>query len=94
MTRAELIARIEAGEKGDEVLRAIANEVGWLSDDGLIPDWLTRIDAAAELVSGHYWCLDQSGRAYVWASMGGVHWANILGRPAAALVAAWLEATA
>lgn len=94
MTRAELIALIEAGDAGEEVLCAIAHEVDWLSDDGLIPDWLTSIDAAVALAEGHYWRLDQSGRAYVWGSMSGVHSANILGHPAAALVAAWLKATA
>lgn len=127
MTREELIARIEAGETGDELLCAIAREARWRFDEKDdccvrtnkaldvadrfngwndvvemlgIPSWLTSLDAAIALVGNSKWTLTWTGSGHckIWSwDAGGIyqkHYASSPNNPAAALVAAWLKATA
>ena len=115
MTRDELIARIEAGETGAELLCAIADIAGWMPNDGSslseilafyigpkdsafslagVPAWLTSIDAAVALIGDVYWIVDGFGKASVWGEGVKRGQSRITGNPAAALVAAWLKATA
>ena len=122
MTRDELIARIEAGETGPELLCAIAYVARWRFDEGIvamgqpaegllnladdigdfsgavraleIPNWLTSLDAAVALVGDVYWIVDGFGKASVWGEGVKRGQSRINGNPAAAIVAAWLKATA
>lgn len=116
MTREELIARIEAGETGPELLCAIADIAGWTpnGDSSLseilafymgpkdsafamtgVPAWLTSLDAAIALVGDRWWEAYHDGFAIVWTEDGdNAKAAKVSNNPAAALVAAWLKATA
>ena len=108
MTRDELIARIEAGETGPELLREIARLAQWKpgeagpGHDGYViidplglwfPNWLTSIDAAEALVGDCDWRItrDSYSEVWIWQS---IYTAHVTNNPAAALVAAWLKATA
>ena len=58
-----------------------------------IPGWLTSLDAAAALVTTMDWIMCRDGSASVADGQRSV-WSRVKGNPAAALVAAWLKATA
>ena len=55
--------------------------------------YTTSIDAAVSLV-GDQWIIAADGHARIWDPGNSLHTAYISDRPAAALVAAWLKATA
>ena len=114
MTHEELIARIEAGETGPELLCAIADIAGWTPNDGSslseilafyigpkdsafslagVPAWLTSLDAAVSLVGDIGWSVSGNGWAGVCTRTHNTH-IFVPNNPAAALVAAWLKATA
>ncbi len=92
MTREELIARIEAGETGHDLNVAIAKIA--IPNGVHVPSYTTSIDAAVSLVGDVYWLVDSFGKAYVWGEGVKRGESRINGNPAAALVAAWLKATA
>lgn len=60
-----------------------------------IPDWLHRTDAAVALVGNASWAANNEGIASVSIDGNNLTWcAHVPDNPAAALVAAWLTATA
>lgn len=104
MTRDELIARIEAGETGPELLCAIAHEARWRFDEGLVAmgqpaegllnlaDDIGDFDGAVRALEIPNWLTSLDAAT---ALVGDIKWLiSAAGTPAAALVAAWLKATA
>ena len=102
MTRAELIARIEAGETGPDIdfrIDDVAHPQGYIALNRKLssctPCYTTSIDDAVTLLAGCGWYVAESGKASVWIGPNGPRYeARIRANPAAALVAAWLKATA
>ena len=92
MTRDELIARIEAGEAGHALDVAIARIA---HPDGVhVPSYTNNIAAAVALCECRRWTVNSEGLATVTADSWEVFISEVKGNPAAAIVAAWLKATA
>ena len=91
MTREELIARIEAGETGHDLNVAIAKIA--IPNGVHVPSYTTSIDAAVSLVGDIGWSVSGNGWAGVFTRTHNTH-ILVPNNPAAALVAAWLKATA
>lgn len=88
MTRAELIAHIEAGETGHALDVQIARMA--IPNDVRVPAYTTSIDAAVGLLGSASWAMDSCG----YVTIDRRFCAYSLAGPAAATSAAWLKATA
>ena len=89
MMRDELIAVLESGDSGDLVNKGVVA----LANRGF-RFYTTSIDAAASLADGRRWTVTCDGLATTADDHDEMHVGDVPGNPAAALVVAWLRATA